>query len=83
MKDVEFAEFKKDKKIKIKKKCLMKIDPLEPLKLEIAAELGLLEQVQTKGWHTLTAKDAGRIGGLMNQRRKREGTTKRDLSKGI
>lgn len=49
-----------------------KTDPLEPLKMEIAAELGLLEQVKTKGWHTLTAKDAGRIGGLMTQRRKRK-----------
>ncbi len=49
-----------------------KIDPLEPLKMEIAAELGLLEQVQTKGWHTLTARDAGRIGGLMTQRQKRK-----------
>jgi hypothetical protein len=75
MKDLESAEFEKDKKGKVPKKRLKRIDPLEPLKLEIAAELGLLEQVQTKGWHTLTAKDAGRIGGLMNQRRKREGKT--------
>jgi Small, acid-soluble spore proteins, alpha/beta type. len=75
MKDLENAEFEKDKKGKTIKKRLKRIDPLEPLKLEIAAELGLLEQVQTKGWHTLTAKDAGRIGGLMNQRRKREGIT--------
>ena len=48
-----------------------KIDPLEPLKLEIAAELGLREQVEKLGWHSLSAKDAGRIGGLMTQRRKR------------
>ena len=50
-----------------------RIDPLEPLKMEIAAELGLLEQVNSEGWHSLSAKDAGRIGGLMTQRRKREG----------
>jgi len=48
-----------------------KIDPLEPLKLEIAAELGLREQVEKLGWHSLSAKDAGRIGGLITQRRKR------------
>jgi len=49
-----------------------RIDPLEPLKMEIAAELGLLEQVESTGWHSLSAKDAGRIGGLMTQRRRRE-----------
>ena len=49
-----------------------RMDPLEPLKMEIAAELGLLEQVKSTGWHSLSAKDAGRIGGLMTQRRRRE-----------
>ncbi|MDQ7092572.1 small, acid-soluble spore protein, alpha/beta type [Desulfosporosinus sp. PR] len=55
-----------------------RIDPLEPLKMEIAAELGLLEQVQTKGWHSLNAKDAGKIGGLMTQRRRRENLKERN-----
>lgn len=50
-----------------------RVDPLEPLKMEIAAELGLLEQVQSEGWHSLSAKDAGKIGGLMTQRRRRDG----------
>lgn len=75
MKELEPEKFEKGNKGKTPRKRLKKIDPLEPLKLEIAAELGLLEQVQTKGWHTLTAKDAGRIGGLMHQRRKRDGIT--------
>ncbi|MDR3289651.1 MAG: small, acid-soluble spore protein, alpha/beta type [Peptococcaceae bacterium] len=48
-----------------------KIDPLEPLKLEISAELGLLEQVKQGGWHSLSAKDVGRIGGIMAQRLKK------------
>ncbi|MDD2234229.1 MAG: small, acid-soluble spore protein, alpha/beta type [Desulfitobacteriaceae bacterium] len=72
MKELDPKKNKKGNKGKTPRKRLKKIDPLEPLKLEIAAELGLLEQVQTKGWHTLTAKDAGRIGGLMRQRRKQE-----------
>lgn len=59
--------------MKQSKPKIKKIDPLEPLKMEIAAELGLLEQVKTHGWHSLSAKDAGRIGGIMTQRRKREG----------
>jgi small acid-soluble spore protein F (minor alpha/beta-type SASP) len=50
-----------------------RVDPLEPLKMEIAAELGLLEQVKSEGWHSLSAKDAGKIGGLMTQRRRRGG----------
>lgn len=47
-------------------------DPLELIKMEIAAELGLLEQVRVKGWHSLSAKDAGKIGGLMTQRNKKK-----------
>jgi len=59
--------------VKVQPKPRVKrIDPLEPLKMEIAAELGLLEQVNSDGWHSLSAKDAGRIGGLMTQRRRRD-----------
>ncbi|TGE32231.1 small, acid-soluble spore protein, alpha/beta type [Desulfosporosinus sp. Sb-LF] len=39
--------------------------------MEIAAELGLIDQIQSAGWHSLSAKDAGRIGGLMTQRRRK------------
>ncbi|TWH56718.1 small acid-soluble spore protein alpha/beta type [Desulfitobacterium sp. LBE] len=53
----------KGKHIKLKR-----TDPLEALKMEIAAELGLIDQVRLKGWHSLSAKDAGKIGGLMTQR---------------
>lgn len=49
-----------------------RIDPLEPLKMEIAAELGLLEQIHSNGWHSLSAKEAGRIGGIMTQRRRKD-----------
>lgn len=51
---------------------LKRIDPLEPLKMEIAAELGLLSQIDSDGWHSLTAKEAGKIGGLMTQRRRKK-----------
>lgn len=49
---------------------LKRTDPLEILKMEIAEELGLIDFVRKKGWHSLSAKEAGRIGGLMTQRRK-------------
>ena len=42
----------------------------EKMKYEIAGELGLLEKVQTKGWKALSAKETGRIGGLMTKRKK-------------
>lgn len=57
---------KKGKKPKVKK-----TDPYEALKLEIAAELGLLDQVRDKGWPSLSARDAGKIGGIMTQRKKK------------
>lgn len=54
-----------------KKPKARRTDPLQALKMEIAAELGLLEQVRVKGWHSLSSKEAGRIGGIMNQRKKK------------
>ena len=44
----------------------------EVLKYEIAEELGLADKVKDKGWRSLTAKESGRIGGLMNRRMKRQ-----------
>ncbi len=43
--------------------------PMEKMKYEIAEELGLLDRVKENGWKSLTAKETGRIGGLMNKRR--------------
>ena len=40
------------------------------LKYEIAEELGLLDKVKKSGWKSLTAKESGRIGGLVNKRKK-------------
>ncbi|MDS1030728.1 small, acid-soluble spore protein, alpha/beta type [Bacillota bacterium LX-D] len=56
------------KDIKPSKKKGKKYDPLESLKLEIAEELGLLEKVKAEGWSGLSAKESGKIGGLMNKR---------------
>jgi len=40
------------------------------MKYEIAAELGLLEKVNATGWKSLTAKESGRLGGILARRRK-------------
>lgn len=73
MKKIRICSVEGGFNVKQPKQKVKRIDPLEPLKLEIAAELGLLDQVQNKGWHSLSAKDAGRIGGFMTQRRRKEG----------
>jgi hypothetical protein len=44
----------------------------DTLKLEIAEELGLLEKVTTYGWKSLSAKESGRIGGILARRKKKE-----------
>lgn len=42
----------------------------ENLKYEIAEELGVLDKVLETGWKSLSAKETGRIGGLMTRRKK-------------
>lgn len=58
--------------IKPSKKSLIKKTPedMEQLKLEIAAEIGLLEKVKELGWAGLSAAETGRIGGLLSKRKK-------------
>lgn len=58
-------------KSKKKKVDLANLTPEEELKYEIAEELGLLDRVLEDGWKSLSAKETGRIGGMMT-RRKRE-----------
>ncbi|WMI80317.1 small, acid-soluble spore protein, alpha/beta type [Anaerotignum sp. MB30-C6] len=40
------------------------------MKYEIAEELGLLEKVEQVGWKGLTAKESGRIGGIMGKKKR-------------
>lgn len=61
---------KKEKKIKWED--IQQMDREERMKYEIAQELGLLDQVLEDGWKTLSAKETGRIGGIMNRRRRQE-----------
>ena len=44
----------------------------EKVKYEIAEELGLLDRVLEDGWKTLSAKETGRIGGLVTKRKREE-----------
>ncbi|NMB26431.1 MAG: small, acid-soluble spore protein, alpha/beta type [Tissierellia bacterium] len=60
---------KKQNKKKKKKETLE-----DKLKYEIAEELGLMDKIDQVGWGGLTAKESGRIGGLITVR-------KRDMKK--
>ena len=40
------------------------------MKYEIAEELGLLDKVMEQGWKSLSSKETGRIGGLINKKKK-------------
>ena len=55
---------------KKKKIDLRNLEPEEQLKYEIAGELGLLDKVLSDGWKALSAKETGRIGGLMTKKKK-------------
>ncbi|MGD9568547.1 MAG: small, acid-soluble spore protein, alpha/beta type [Sedimentibacter sp.] len=61
---------KKTKKQK-KEKKIKELTPDDLMKLEIANELGLMDKVEQLGWGGLTAKETGRIGGLMTAKKKK------------
>ncbi len=42
----------------------------ETLKYEVIKELGLFEKVMNHGWKSLTAKETGRIGGIITKKKK-------------
>ena len=42
----------------------------EKQKYEIADEMGVLDKVLKDGWKSLSAKETGRIGGLMTKKKK-------------
>lgn len=57
-----------------KKKRQKKVKPLtenDIMKLEIADELGLTEKIKVCGFAGLTARETGRIGGIMTARKKK------------
>ncbi|SEW34574.1 small, acid-soluble spore protein, alpha/beta type [[Clostridium] fimetarium] len=49
----------------------VEIEEKDILKYEVAEELGVLDKALENGWKTLSAKETGKIGGLIS-RRKRE-----------
>lgn len=67
--------FRKERKRMMKKKKPIVLEELsaeELVKYEIAKELGLFDRVMKDGWGSLSAKETGRIGGLLAKQRKKE-----------
>lgn len=63
------------KEKKITREDILQMEGTERMKYEIAEEMGLLDKVLTEGWRSLSAKETGKIGGMMTSRKK-AGTTK-------
>ena len=61
------------KEKKITREDILQMEGTERMKYEIARELGILDQVLENGWRSLSAKETGKIGGMMTSR-KRTGT---------
>ena len=64
---------KQDKKIDLKN-----LTSKDKMKYEIAEELGLLNRVMEDGWKSLSARETGRLGGIMT-RRMREAEKKKPV----
>lgn len=59
-----------DQSTKNKEKLFDALSTEDKMKLEIAEELGLLDKIQEGGWKALSAKETGRIGGLMTKKKR-------------
>ena len=58
---------KQDKTIDLKN-----LTPKDKMKYEIAEELGLLDRVLQDGWKSLSAKETGKIGGIMTKKMRKK-----------
>lgn len=63
---------KKETEIEIKTlDDLQQLEPSERMKYEIANEIGVFDKVVESGWRSLSAKESGRIGGILANRKKK------------
>ncbi len=52
--------------------CLEELSNEERMKYEVAKELGLYDKVLNEGWRSLSAKETGRIGGIVSRRNRKK-----------
>lgn len=66
------------KKIEVKTpEDIEKVEKEDRAKWEIALELGLFDKVVESGWKSLTARESGRIGGILSSRKGKKRHDKR------
>ena len=70
---------KQGKKSSTKSKKSKILTDNDIMKYEIASELGLIDKVTELGWAGLTAKEAGKIGGMLTSRKKQKKKAQRIL----
>lgn len=51
-------------------KTFDEMDESERLKYETAVELGLIDKLKKSGWKSLSARETGKLGGIMNRKLK-------------
>lgn len=51
---------------------------LEKMKFEVAEELGLTDKIKKQGWENLTARETGKVGGMVSQRLRKDEEKKDD-----
>ena len=52
---------------RLQRRLTSRPDPLYPLKVKIAMDLGLLEKARRVGWGNLSSAETGRVGGWMTR----------------
>lgn len=57
-----------------KRKANQPLSERDLLKLEIAREMGVLDQVEKEGWKSISNATCGRLGGIMRQKLKQNNT---------
>lgn len=62
---------------------ITKVPPKDMVKYEMAKELGLYDQVIAKGWGSLSARQTGKIGGMIaGKKRKKMNAAAEEASSG-
>ena len=62
---------------------ITKVPPEDMVKYEMAKELGLYDQVIEKGWGSLSARQTGKIGGMIaGAKRKKADVGAKDAASG-
>lgn len=70
------------KKVEVKEiSDIAKLKKQEQAKWEVAVELGLFDKVVESGWKSLTARESGRIGGIISARAEKERMRRSDSEK--